>query len=99
MDVKEYCSTKRTELNHWKAKMDNITGKLENASPEDKERYASSLEELRSVADDLENRILNLENECPAEWGPQKDSLDRKIEELSLGYREMAAELSPDDFE
>ena len=57
------------------------------------------MEGLNSIINDLESGIVNLENECPVEWGPQRESLDRKAADLKFKYNEMAAEFSPDDFE
>ena len=99
MDVMGYCDKLRSELTGWKANLDKITGKLDKASPEDRQRYASSMEDLQSVINDLESGITSLEKECPVDWGPQKKKLDQKAEEFNLKYRQMAAELSPDDFD
>ena len=99
MDVIGYCDKLRSELTGCKADLDRITVKLDKASIEDSKRYASSMEDLKSVINDLENGITSLEKECLADWGPQKKSLDQKAEEFIQKYGRMAAELSPDDFE
>lgn len=99
MDVKDYCSNMRSDLAGWKTKLDKISQGLGKASPEDRKRYAASLEELNALTSDLEGGIAELEKECPLDWEPQKEILDRKAEDLSMKYRQMAAELSPDDFE
>ena len=99
MDVRDYCNSLSSEITEWKSKLSEITDRMEKSSPEKNRKYSSSISELKSVISDLETGIAELENECPVNWAPQKESLDRKMEVLRTECQQVTEDFSPDDFE
>ncbi|MFP4475508.1 MAG: hypothetical protein ACLFOY_08085 [Desulfatibacillaceae bacterium] len=76
MDVKDYCKNVETELTAWKAKMYDLSRKLDKVPTGDKEKVVPHIEDLHQLIAQMEDRIDRLEKECPTEWEPEKQEIE-----------------------
>ena len=49
------------------------------------------------LIDDIDDRIMRLKRECPAEWSPNKIELDSKISRIANIYEEVWPNVSDAD--
>ena len=89
MDAKSYCDSVRIELTQWKAKLYDVIRKTESLSADHKHKVGPTVDELNGIVDDLNDRIDLLSQECPAEWGGQKDEIDGKISQINDGWKKV----------
>jgi hypothetical protein len=76
MDVKDYCGSMSTELTAWKAKMYDITRRLDKMGSAEKEKVLSQVEDMHILITEMGDRIDKLNRECPSEWSPDKTAID-----------------------
>jgi len=76
MDVQDYCSGVRTELTAWKAKLYDLTRRVEKLDGDVKQKVLYNLQDFNMFITDMEDRIKQLETECPTEWSPIKKEID-----------------------
>jgi hypothetical protein len=99
MDVKSYCDSLRQDLIVWKAKIYDILRGLDKVPSGKKTKIVQSVNDLHNVVDDIEGRIKKLERECPAEWGPEKIEVEKKLKKLQTTCELVWPDISPDDLE
>ena len=99
MDVKNYCNSLEQDLTVWKAKIYDISRALDKMPAGDKEKVASSVDDLNNVMDNIDSRIKKLAKECPIDWGPEKMDLERRFKELQTKCDIAWRDVSPDDLE
>ncbi|MFH2011201.1 MAG: hypothetical protein ABIJ37_00625 [Pseudomonadota bacterium] len=97
MDVRDYCSNMAAELNGWKAKMYDVTRKLDKLSSGDKEKVVHEINELHIIIEELNDRIDKLNRACPTEWAPDKDALDGKFNYMKNKLKTVWDQVSPGD--
>ncbi|MCW7754503.1 hypothetical protein OOT00_10970 [Desulfobotulus sp. H1] len=93
MDVKDYCKGTEMELTAWKAKLYDLTRKLDRLSAADKEKVTANVEDLHIIVAELEDRIHQLRFECPAEWAPVKDSIEKGHVDMRGRYEKTMEEI------
>jgi len=76
MDVLDYCKGMEMELTAWKAKLYDLTRKVDKLPSGDKQRMLASVEDLHILVTEFEDRIGKLRTECPSEWSPQKNEIE-----------------------
>ena len=93
MDVLDYCKGIEMELTAWKAKLYDLTRKVDKLPSGDKERMIGNVEDLHILVTEFEDRIEKLRNECPSEWGPQKSEIDGSHVNMRSRYEETLEEI------
>jgi hypothetical protein len=88
MDVKDYCSNLRAELTAWKAKLYDVTRRVENLDGDAKQKVLYNLQDFNMFITDMEDRIHTLETECPTEWSPIKKEIDVAHVDMRGKYEE-----------
>ena len=88
MDVKDYCKGTEMELTMWKAKLYDLTRRLDAMPSGHKEKVLQSVEDLHMIVAELETRIDQLRHECPAEWSPVKEGIDEAHVDMRSRYNE-----------
>ena len=88
MDVQDYCSGVRTELTAWKAKLYDLTRRAEGLSGDAKQKLLQNLQDFNIIITEMEDRIKQLETECPAEWSPIKKEIDDAHVDMRGKYEE-----------
>jgi hypothetical protein len=88
MDAKDYCRTVEIELYGWKAKMYDMVRKVDKLRGSAKEKVAARVEELHGHISEMERLIEQLQTECPVDFGPQKEQLDKTGEGMKKKYED-----------
>jgi SMC interacting uncharacterized protein involved in chromosome segregation len=77
MNVIDYCKGIEIELTAWKAKMYDLTRKVEALGTKEREKVLPNIQDLHILISDMSERIEQLKNECPTEWTPQKKDVEK----------------------
>ncbi len=88
MNVIDYCKGMEMELTAWKAKMYDLTRKVESLGSKEREKILQNVQDLNILLTDMQERIEQLRNECPTEWSPQKKEIDRGSVDMRSKYEE-----------
>ncbi len=88
MNVIDYCKGMEMELTAWKAKMYDLTRKVESLGSKEREKILQNVQDLNILLTDMQERIEQLRNECPTEWSPQKKEIDRGTVDMRSKYEE-----------
>jgi hypothetical protein len=84
MNVIDYCKGMEMELIAWKAKIYDLTRKVDSLGCKEKEKVLPNIQDLNMLVVEMSSRIEQLKNECPTEWNPRKKDVD----EGSIDMRE-----------
>ncbi|MEJ5359255.1 MAG: hypothetical protein WHT06_11345 [Desulfobacterales bacterium] len=88
MNVIDYCKGMEMELTAWKAKMYDLTRKVESLGSKEREKILQNVQDLNILLADMQARIEQLRNECPTEWSPQKKDIDKGTVDMRSKYEE-----------
>jgi predicted nuclease with TOPRIM domain len=88
MDVMDYCKGMEMELTAWKAKLYDLTRKVDKLGSAEKEKILPNVEDLHIFVTEMGDRIQQLKNECPTEWSPQKKEIDESHVDMRGKYEE-----------
>lgn len=88
MDAKDYCRSVEVELYGWKARMYDMVRKVDKLRSSEKEKITARVEELHGHISDMERLIEQLQTECPVDFGPQKDQLEKTGEGMKKKYED-----------
>jgi len=88
MDVQDYCKSMNMELTAWKAKMYDTMRKLDKLGTAEREKILPNVEDLHMLMAQMEDRITQLEKECPTEWAPVKNEIDEAHVDMRSKYEE-----------
>ena len=76
MDVKDYCKAMLAEVTAWKQKLDAMKKVADSYDSAEKEKILPLIEQIEQEVAAAQDRVDQLENECPADWSPVKNELD-----------------------
>jgi hypothetical protein len=76
------------ELTAWKAKMYDTMRRMDKLGTAEKEKILSNVEDLHMLLAQMEDRISQLEKECPTEWSPVKNEIDEAHVDMRSKYEE-----------
>ena len=82
MDIKDYCEIIKTELETLKIRATYIFSKFEKLTSDHMKKFGPIQAEIVTIIKDIDERIDQLQRECPNEWNLQKNELDGKIAKL-----------------
>jgi hypothetical protein len=88
MNVIDYCKGMEMELTAWKAKMYDLTRKVESLGTKEREKVLPNIQDLHMFITDMTSRIEQLKNECPTEWNPKKKEIDKGSVDMRGKYEE-----------
>jgi hypothetical protein len=88
MNVVDYCRGMEMELTAWKAKMYDLTRKVESLGSKEREKVLPNVQDLNMLIADMSDRIEQLKNECPTEWTPQKKDIDKGSVDMRGKYEQ-----------
>lgn len=83
MDVKDYCSGLEMEMTAWKAKLYDLTRKVDQLGTKEKEKALANMQDLHILLAEMSDRVQQLKTECPSDWGKEK----QQIEQASVDMR------------
>lgn len=88
MDVMDYCKGMEMELTAWKAKLYDLTRKIDSLGSAEKEKILPNVEDLHMFVTEMTDRIEKLKTECPTEWSPMKKDIDDAHVDMRGKYEE-----------
>ncbi len=88
MDVMDYCKGMEMELTAWKAKLYDLTRKIDGLGSAEKEKILPNVEDLHMFVTEMTDRIEKLKTECPTEWSPMKKEIDDAHVDMRGKYEE-----------
>lgn len=83
MDVKDYCSGLEMEMTAWKAKLYDLTRKVDQLGTKEKEKVLANVQDLHILLTEMNDRVQQLKTECPSDWGKDK----KQIEQANVNMR------------
>jgi hypothetical protein len=95
MELESYCDGVAFELTGWKAKMYDVVRKLDRASTGDKTKVVPQVNDLHMIIEELDDRIGKLRTECPTEWAPAKEEMEKKFFHLKKNWEGVWENVSP----
>ncbi|TFG43538.1 MAG: hypothetical protein E4H48_02170 [Syntrophobacterales bacterium] len=88
MNLVDYCRGMEMELTAWKAKMYDLTRKVESLGSKEREKVLPNVQDLNMLITDMSDRIEQLKNECPTEWTSQKKDIDKGTVDMRGKYEQ-----------
>ena len=88
MEVTDYCKNMEMEMNNWKAKLYDVTRKVDNLGSAEKEKILANVEDLHMLLQEMADRVENLRTECPSDWSPMKNEIDEGSVDMRGKYEE-----------
>jgi predicted RNase H-like nuclease (RuvC/YqgF family) len=83
LDIKDYCEITKTEIRTLKARAHEILlYKFEKISSDDRKKFERICNEIETTIKEIDERIDQLQRECPPEWNLQRNELDGKLIKL-----------------
>ena len=76
MEVKDYCKVMLAEVTAWKQKLDLMKKVADKYDSAEKEKMSPIIGQIEQEMAAAQERLDQLENECPADWSPIKTELD-----------------------
>jgi uncharacterized coiled-coil protein SlyX len=93
MDAKSYCDTINQQLTGWKANIYDAILATEKLKETDKEKVEPLLDSLNGIVAELNKNLEQLRTECPADWSPQKRTIDSKLDELRKEFDQLSEKM------
>ncbi len=88
MDVTDYCKNMEMEMTTWKAKLYDVTRKVDQLGSAEKEKILANVEDLHMLLEEMSDRVENLKTECPSDWSPMKKEIDEGSVDMRGKYEE-----------
>jgi hypothetical protein len=93
MDVRSYCDSLETQLTGWKAKIYDAIRVVDRLGADQKEAAYSSIRGLHRLVDEIDAELENLKTACPADWSPNRRSIDANLRELQHTLKELSGRI------
>ena len=88
MDVTDYCKNMEMEMTSWKAKLYDVTRKVDQLGSAEKEKILANVEDLHMLLEEMSDRVQHLKTECPSDWSPMKKEIDEGSVDMRGKYEE-----------
>ncbi len=82
MNIMSYCDTLGRQLTEWKAKIYDIILRVDALPENEKEAIFPSIRILNAIVEEINAELEQLKNACPADWLPNRNTIDSKMSEL-----------------
>jgi hypothetical protein len=79
------------ELTAWKAKMYDVTRRIDKLGTAEREKVLGNVEDLHMLLAQMDDRIQQLTRECPSEWSPIKKEIDDAHVDMRSKYNDTMA--------
>ena len=93
MDVGAYCDTLEKQLTGWKAKLYDVIRIVDTLSEKEKETVFPSIRGLHRIVEEIDGEVEQLRTACPADWSPNRKTIDAKMAELQQTLKKLSAEI------
>ena len=89
MDVSTFCESAGKDLIAWRTKLYEVVRKTENLSRADRDKILPFVKNLNELVDDIDQRVKLLAEECPLEWGAQKDEIQARLSQVDTKWKDL----------
>jgi hypothetical protein len=79
------------ELTAWKAKMYDVTRRIDKLGTAEREKILGNVEDLHMLLAQMDDRVQQLARECPSEWSPIKKEIDEAHVDMRSKYDDTMA--------
>ncbi|HMA67855.1 MAG TPA: hypothetical protein VKO20_08540 [Desulfosalsimonadaceae bacterium] len=93
MDAKSYCDTVNNQLTGWKATIYDAILATQKLQETDKDKVQPVLDSLNGIVSELNKSLEQLRTECPADWSPQKQTIENKLGELKTAFEQLSEKM------
>ena len=90
MDVSAYCDTLEKQLSEWKIRLNDVIRIVDKLSEGEKETVYPSIRGLHSIAEEIDTEVEQLRTACPADWSPNRQTIDDKMAELQQTLKNLS---------
>jgi len=90
MDVNSYCSKLERQLTEWKARIYSVINLVDKLPVQEKEAAYHSIRGLHTIVDEIDNELEQLKNACPADWSPNRRTIEEKMSELKSTLKKLS---------
>ncbi len=90
MDVNSYCDSLDKQLRGWKATIYDVIRIADKWSAADKESIYPSIRGLHTVVEEIDTELESLRTACPADWSPNRRSIEEKMTELQQTLKKLS---------
>jgi hypothetical protein len=84
MELTSYCTSLEKHLTGWKSKIYDVIRIVDRLPNNEKEAVFPSLRNLYAIVDEIDEQLVQLTSACPADWSPNRRTIDQKMRELKL---------------
>ena len=82
METEAYCERLDQQLITWKASIYDAIRIVHKLPPTEKEMAYTSIRNLHAIVDEIDDQLELLRNACPADWSPNRRTIDQKMDDL-----------------
>jgi hypothetical protein len=90
MDVNSYCNKLEGQLTEWKAKIYSVLNLVDKLPHQEKEAAYPSIRSLHGIVDEIDTELEQLKTACPADWSPNRRTIDEKMSELRATLKKLS---------
>ena len=76
------------EITAWKAKLYDVTRKVDKLGSTEKEKILTNVEDLQMLLQEMADRVEALRPECPFDWSPVKKEIEEGSFDMRGKYKE-----------
>ena len=93
MDASAYCDILEKQLAEWKTRLYDVIHIVDKLSEGEKETVYPSLRNLHSIVEEIDSEVEQLRTACPADWSPNRQTIDEKMAELQQTLKNLSADV------
>jgi hypothetical protein len=82
MDIKDYCNKMDQQLTGWKEYIGEVIQATDRLPAEKRKALFPLVNRLQPLLTAIDSELELLKTSCPADWAPQRRSLDENMREL-----------------
>ena len=90
MDIISYCNQLERQLTDWKAKINCVIPVVDKFPVQEKEAIFPLIRSLHAVVDEIDGELEQLKSACPADWSPNRQTIEAKISELQSTLKKLS---------
>jgi hypothetical protein len=76
------------EMTAWKANLYDVMRKVNQLGTVEREKVLPNIEDLHILMEEMSERIETLRTECPTDWSPIKQNIDKGNVDMRSKYEE-----------
>ncbi len=90
MDSTSYCDALEAHLTGWKSRIYDVIRVVDRLPDVEKEKVFPSLRSLNRIVDEIDGQLVQLKSACPADWSPNRRSVDEKMKALQATLKSLS---------